>query len=80
MGLPVIGFNSGGFVETIIDNETGYIVEDRNSNELANKIQLLFHDKELRMKMSKNAKSHVRENFDAKKSNQLLLNLYNQKI
>lgn len=79
MGLPVIGFNSGGFVETIIDNQTGYIVEDRNSDELAYRIQNLYNDNKLLMKMCKNAKSHVREHFDARKSNQLLLNLYKQK-
>lgn len=38
-GLPVIGGNSGGTPETIIDGETGIIVDARNIKELENAVK-----------------------------------------
>jgi len=44
MGVPVVGFNSGGFPETILNYKTGFIVEDRNSKAMANKIKYLINN------------------------------------
>ena len=37
-GVPVISTNAGGANETIIDGETGYIVESHDPNDLSSKI------------------------------------------
>lgn len=63
MGLPVIGFKSGGFPETIIDDKTGYAVTDRDIEVLADKIELLIKDSKLLEQMSKYAIRHAREMF-----------------
>lgn len=45
---PVIGSNHGGLTEIIIDNETGFLVEPFNENELAKAIQKLLTNKKMR--------------------------------
>lgn len=45
---PVVGSNHGGLTEIIVDNETGFLVEPNNETELANAIQKLLSNKELR--------------------------------
>jgi colanic acid/amylovoran biosynthesis glycosyltransferase len=64
MGLPVIGFDSGGFPETIINKHTGFIVPDRDVNGIA--IQVIeLADNTFRLnQMSLNAADHIRKNFD----------------
>lgn len=42
MGPPIIGFDSGGFPETIIENETAFIVKDKDVNALAIAIEKFF--------------------------------------
>ena len=45
---PVIGSNHGGHTEIIIDNETGFLVEPFNENELTKAIQKLLTNKKMR--------------------------------
>ena len=47
-GTPVVGTRSGGIKEVIKDKENGLIVPEKNSAELANKIQMLLDDEQLR--------------------------------
>ena len=65
MGLPVVGFQSGGFPETLIEGKTGITVEDKNYDEMANAIELLLNDHEKRNRMSVAAKKHINDNFDS---------------
>lgn len=53
-GKPVIGVNEGGIRESILDNETGFLV-NANPNEIAAKMVKLVEDKKLYGKMSVNA-------------------------
>ncbi len=62
-GTPVIAVNEAGYRETIIDGETGYLV-DRNEEAIADKILALINDDELRQRIGKNAMEHVRKNWD----------------
>jgi colanic acid/amylovoran biosynthesis glycosyltransferase len=76
MGVPVIGFKSGGFPETIIEGETGITVEDKNYTEMANTIELLINDHEKRNRMSVAAKKHIKDNFDSGKVTSKYIELY----
>lgn len=49
-GLPIIASNTGGIPEMIIDGETGLLFEKGNSDDLANKIELLVNNKKLLQK------------------------------
>jgi glycosyltransferase involved in cell wall biosynthesis len=44
LGLPVIGSNAGGTTEQIADAQNGYLFENKNAEDLANKIELFLND------------------------------------
>jgi len=44
LGLPVIGSNAGGTTEQIANGQNGYLFENKNSEDLAKKIELLLID------------------------------------
>ena len=47
-GIPVIGANAGGVPEIIIDNYNGFLVQPNNSSALAQKIEELLYNEEIR--------------------------------
>jgi glycosyltransferase involved in cell wall biosynthesis len=53
VGTPVIGANSGGVVEIIDDENTGLLFENQNAQSLADKIELLMNDADLRKKVAR---------------------------
>ena len=49
-GLAVIGSNSGGTMEQVIDKETGFLYEPHNVNQLADKMEyMVMHKDECRL-------------------------------
>lgn len=76
LGLPIIGFDSGGFPETMKDNYTGFLVEDQNIKAAVDKVEAFIKDRQLLETFSKNAKKHVRENFELEKTNALYIKNY----
>lgn len=75
MGLPVIGFNSGGFPDTIVDNKTGFAVKDRNVDEICKKIIFLANNPLKYMAFSSDAISHAKK-FSLDDTFQKYLDLY----
>ena len=67
MGLPIVTANVPGCRDVVIDNETGFLCEVKNSKDLANKMEkmLLLSVKE-RMKMGHYARKRAIEIFDEK--------------
>lgn len=61
-GTPVIAVNDGGYKETIIDKQTGFLI-NRNANDLYEKIMLLTNNPDLLKKMGQNARKHVIKNW-----------------
>jgi len=62
-GKPVIGTKVGGMRDTIKDGETGFLVEPGNAEEIADRIMIL-RDENRRVKMGKNAREWIVDNFD----------------
>ena len=62
-GLPVISTNEGAIAEIIDDNETGFLVNKRDSVVLANKIQLLIANPSLRKKMGGKGKEKFEREY-----------------
>ncbi len=62
-GKTVVATNVGGVRDTVIHNETGFLVDDFNLDDFVNKLQLLIDDKTLRDKMGKQGKAFVTERF-----------------
>src|SRR3984885_563590 len=52
-GLPVVTSRSGTVMETVIDGNTGYLVEKNNAGELAKALLTLLHDDERREAMGR---------------------------
>ncbi len=64
MEKPVIGSNMGAIPETVIHNETGFLFEAGNVDELTERINHLFADTGLKRKIGANAKKFIRQLTD----------------
>lgn len=62
-GAPVVAFGVGAIPEWLVDGEAGFLVEPKNTRQLAEKIELLVTDDGLFQKMSACARSLVAERF-----------------
>ena len=60
---PVIAFNTSSNPELVINEKTGFLINDTNIEKFAEKILLLAKDKELRAKFGANGRSLVEEKF-----------------
>ncbi|MDC7221307.1 MAG: glycosyltransferase [Spirochaetales bacterium] len=64
MGVPVVSTLHNGIPDGVLDEESGFLVPEKNSQALADKISLLLKDRDLRVSMGKAGNSFVRENYD----------------
>lgn len=64
--VPVIATASGGPLE-IIDDEVDGLLFDRTFEDLAKKIEILYHNKELKSKIALNGYKKIKELFDKDK-------------
>ncbi|MEW5723650.1 MAG: glycosyltransferase family 4 protein [Thermodesulfobacteriota bacterium] len=62
-GVPCVGSRVGGIQETIQDRRTGYLVEQKNPAALAEKITILLKDRDLRARMSMEARRFLVEHY-----------------
>jgi glycosyltransferase involved in cell wall biosynthesis len=60
-GVPVIGLNSGGTIELIKNNKSGFLVNDEY--EFAEKMNLLYNNIILLENMKKEARNHIKQNY-----------------
>jgi phosphatidyl-myo-inositol dimannoside synthase len=58
-GLPVIVGDSGGAVDAVVDGETGYLVDGRNTGEIAQRIAFLFSNPDVAAKMGEAGRTWV---------------------
>lgn len=80
MGVPAVVFDSGGMPEAIVDNQSGYVVEEKNTHSLAEKIISLFNNADLWEAFSLNARKQVLENHNIVKQTQKLEEIYERLI
>jgi glycosyltransferase involved in cell wall biosynthesis len=62
-GLPVVGGNVGGIPEMIVDGETGILIPPRSPRDLADAVERLLLDAELRQRMGQAARARCEELF-----------------
>ncbi len=77
-GVPAIVTRSGGMVESVVDNETGFIVEkDKHtvSRDLADRIMKVFSNPALAKEMGKKGRKRAELIFDKKRMAQDFINL-----
>lgn len=66
-GLPAIVFDSGGVKYTVQKDDSGFICNEYDVEEVANKVELLSNDEDLLKTMSLNAAVFVKNNFSQNK-------------
>ncbi len=65
-GRPIVGSNINGIRESVVDCETGFLVEPRNSDQIAEKVIKLLSDQELAIKMGEKARENCLIYFNKK--------------
>lgn len=65
--LPTVASAVGGIPELIVDGENGFLVAPGDSGELAQRLNRLLADQELRRRLGENFFTHVRDNFSTTK-------------
>jgi len=75
-GLPVVTTRHGGLPEAIEDGVHGYVVEERNVEQLAARLSHLLTHEEERVAMGIAARANMRENFDLHSQTKKLEDLY----
>lgn len=63
IGRPIITSNSVGCKETLVDGYNGFLIHPKDVDALTEKLDLLLSDKELRVKMGKNARKYAEDYF-----------------
>ena len=63
IGRPIITSNSVGCKETLVDGYNGFLIQPKDVDALTEKLDLLLSDKELRVKMGKNARKYAEDYF-----------------
>lgn len=79
-GLPVVATRSGGVPECMIEGETGIIVELRDSKGIADALQYLIENPEVRFEMGKKGRRLAEEKFDQDKLIARLVEVYKEEI
>jgi glycosyltransferase involved in cell wall biosynthesis len=77
IGKPVIATNGGGTNEIITNDITGFLITQKNQIDLSEKITNLLNDKNLRIKIGKNSKEYIKNEFNINKMRNEFINLYN---
>ena len=75
-GNPVIGTDSGGTAEYLVDGESGIAIPPRDVDAIACALNSLILDEAKRLKMGENARKRVVEHFDRKKIAEQTSKLY----
>ncbi len=74
--LPVVSTKHGGILDVILDNNTGFLVEEHNVDFMSEKICELLENKNLAKQMGERGRDYVLKNF----SYDIHLNLINKAI
>lgn len=78
LGKPVVATDGGGTKEIVEDGKTGFLVKQRNPDELAEKMEKLINDIDLRNKMGMAGKERVHKMFSIKTMTEKYIKIYNE--
>ena len=62
-GLPVIVGDSGGAIDAVVDNETGYLVDGNNTSEIAQRISFLISNPDVAKRMGEAGRNWVTQEW-----------------
>lgn len=78
--LPIIATDQGAIVESVIDNKNGFIVPAETPELIAEKLEQLINDVELRNQFSKNSQAFYEANFTEEKMVEQLAKVFNKVV
>jgi glycosyltransferase involved in cell wall biosynthesis len=76
MGTPVVTFNHAGMSEVVLQEETGLLADERDTNGLASNISRLLNDDILWSRLCQRSVAVIAESFDLKSQTAKLEDLY----
>lgn len=80
IGRPVITSNSVGCKETLVDGYNGFLIQPKDVDALTEKLDLLLSDKDLRVKMGKNARQYAEDYFSIEVVKERHLAIYDELV
>lgn len=78
IGRPIITCDSVGCRDTVVDGETGFLVPIKDSKAVAEKLDILFEDTELRKTMGIKSRKYAEDKFSIEDVIQVHLDIYNK--
>lgn len=78
IGRPIITCDSVGCRDTVVDGETGFLVPIKDSKTVAEKLDILFKDTELRKTMGIKSRKYAEDKFSIEDVIQVHLDIYNK--
>lgn len=78
VGRPIITCDSTGCRDTVIDGKTGYLIPIKDSESLADRLRILFDNKELRKGMGVNSRKYAEEKFSLKDVVNVHMKIYDE--
>jgi colanic acid/amylovoran biosynthesis glycosyltransferase len=79
-GLPVVITRVGGVPECMVDGETGFLVDSRDSQGITDRLQYLIEHPEVRWQIGEKGRRFVEENFEQGKLIGRLIETYQEVI
>lgn len=79
-GLPIVSTLHGGIKEAVINDETGYLVKEKDVDAMANYMIMLCDNNEIAEQFGVNARKHIIENYTQEKQIYKLYQLANKAI
>jgi len=77
-GLPVLSTRHSGIPEVVQDGECGFLVPERDTEALAEKLEYMLAHPELWREMGRKGRMYVEEHYDLDKLNDRLVEIYQQ--
>ena len=78
VGLPVISTLHNGIPDGVLDGRSGFLVPERDADALAERLQYLIEHPEIWAEMGRAGREFVEKNYDIKKLNRRLVQIYQQ--
>lgn len=80
IGRPIITSNSVGCKETLVDGYNGFLIQPKDVDALTEKLDLLLSDRDLRVKMGKNARKYAEDYFSIEVVKERHLAIYDELV
>jgi glycosyltransferase involved in cell wall biosynthesis len=75
-GIPVVASNIGVMREIVTNNETGLLFDPGDPDDLASKVEWLWHHPDESKRMGLNARKEFEEKYTAERNFQMLIDIY----